>query len=114
MAINNNGAGGVQELDVISMRQPGGSFQRPAANDHSVVNLAAVAPAPTDGDSLPVTVADINSGRMVNLPPSSAYLPMRSAKVLTDLPAAPKSNSQLLDQCFGVPSSVRLKSENLV
>jgi hypothetical protein len=38
-------------------------------NDHSVVNLAAVAPAPADGDSLPGTVADINSGRMVNLPP---------------------------------------------
>jgi hypothetical protein len=53
-------------------QQPGGSFQRPAANDHSVVNLVAVAPAPADGDSLPGTVADINSGRMVNLPLSSA------------------------------------------
>jgi hypothetical protein len=72
MAINNNGAGGVQELHVISMQQPGGSFQRPAANDHSAVNLAAGASAPADGDSLSVTVADINSGRMVNLPPSSA------------------------------------------
>jgi hypothetical protein len=72
MAINNNGAGGVQELHVISMQQPGGSFQRPAANDHSAVNLAAVARAPADGDTLRVTVADINSGRMVNLPPSSA------------------------------------------
>ncbi|CAM6069756.1 unnamed protein product [Sphagnum tenellum] len=72
MAINNNGAGGVQELHVISMQQPGGSFQRPAANDHSAVNLAAVARAPADGDSLWVTVTDINSGRMVNLSPSSA------------------------------------------
>jgi hypothetical protein len=38
----------------------------PAENDHSVVNLAAV--APIDGDSLPVTVGDSNPGKMANLP----------------------------------------------
>jgi hypothetical protein len=71
MAMNNNGAGGVQGLHVISMKRAR-SLQMPAENDHSVVNLGAVAPIPADGDSLPFTVGDSNPGKMKNLPPSSA------------------------------------------
>ncbi|CAM6012323.1 unnamed protein product [Sphagnum balticum] len=69
--MNNNGAGGVQGLHVISMKRAR-SLQMPAENDHSVVNLGAVAPIPADGDSLPFTVGDSNPGKMKNLPPSSA------------------------------------------
>jgi hypothetical protein len=65
MAMNNIGAGGVQGLHVSSMKRPR-SLRVPAENDHSVVNLAAV--APIDGDSLPVTVGDSNPGKMANLP----------------------------------------------
>ncbi|CAM6012329.1 unnamed protein product [Sphagnum balticum] len=69
MAMNNIGAGGVQGLHVTLMKRP--RFLRvPAENDHSVVNLAAV--TPVDGDSLPVTVGDSNSGKVPNLPPSYA------------------------------------------
>jgi hypothetical protein len=72
MAMNNNGAGGVQGLHVISMKRAR-SLRMPAENDHSVVNLGAVAPIPADGDSnLPFTVGDSNPGKMKNLPPSSA------------------------------------------
>jgi hypothetical protein len=71
MAMNNNGAGGVQGLHVTSMKRPR-SLRTRAENDHSVVNLAAAAPVATDADSLPVTVGDTNSGKMVNLPQSSA------------------------------------------
>ncbi|CAK9203061.1 unnamed protein product [Sphagnum troendelagicum] len=71
MAMNNNGAGGVQGLRLISMTRQR-SVRRPAENDHAVVNLGAVAPFPGDGDSLPFTVGDSNPGKMKNLPPSSA------------------------------------------
>ncbi|CAK9863752.1 unnamed protein product [Sphagnum jensenii] len=71
MAMNNNGAGGVQGLRLISMTRQR-SVRRPAENDHAVVNLGAVAPFPADGDSLPFTVGDSNPGKMKNLPPSSA------------------------------------------
>jgi len=71
MAMNNNGAGGVQGLHLISMTRAR-SGRRPAENDHAVVNLGAVAPFPADGDSLPFTVGDSNPGKMKNLPPSSA------------------------------------------
>ncbi|CAM6012330.1 unnamed protein product [Sphagnum balticum] len=71
MAMNNNGAGDVQGLHVTSMKRAR-SLRTPAENDHSVVNLAAAAPVATDADSLPVTLGDTNSGKMVNLPPSSA------------------------------------------
>ncbi len=99
MAMNNNGAGGVQGLHVISMKRAR-SLRMPAENDHSVVNLGAVAPIPDDGDSLPFTVGDSNPGKMKNLPPSSATAHEIGQGILTNLAPPPKSNSQLLDQHF--------------
>jgi hypothetical protein len=74
MAMNNIGAGGVQGFQVTSMKRAR-SLRTPAENDHSVVNLGAVAPVATDADSLPVTVGDTNSGEMVNpaAPAASAH-----------------------------------------
>jgi hypothetical protein len=71
LAMDNNGAGGVQGPHVVSMKRAG-SLRGPAENDYSVVNLGAVAPIPADGDPLPFTDGDSNPGKMKNLPPSSA------------------------------------------
>jgi hypothetical protein len=99
MAMNHNGAGDDQGFHVISMKRAR-SLRTPAENDHSVVNLGAVAPIPAEGDSLPFTVGDSNPGKMKNLPPSSASAHEIGQGILRNLAAPPKSNSQLLDQHF--------------
>jgi hypothetical protein len=87
----------------------------PAENDHSVVNLGAVAPFPADGDSLPFTVGDSNPGKMKNLPPSSASTHEIGQGIYQtwQLHQNPIPSCCLIN-IFVPPSSVCLQSENLV
>ncbi len=103
MAMNNHGAGGnYQEFHSSSVQQAPQSLQMPADDDDPAVHLAA--PASTvDGESLPVTVEHncvSNSGRTMSLPPSAESAHVIGKGIITNMPAAPKSNSQLNVQHF--------------
>ncbi|CAK9211333.1 unnamed protein product [Sphagnum troendelagicum] len=103
MAMNNHGAGGnYQQFHSILVQQAPGSLQMPVDNDDPAVHLAAAASA-VDGESLPVTVEHnrvLNFGRTMSLLPSPESAHVIGKGIITNLPAAPKSNSELNVQHF--------------